>query len=141
MKATLAMRIRKLRAAFALLLLLVTSLSTPAALAFGSEGNGCAMACCVADGYCCCNLDRETAEGELPKDEKTFEKSEVSSPCPAGCTNPPSTLKIQSRVFARTASHQIGPVSAIITAYQTITAELRGIHRSSSPRAPPSPLL
>ena len=95
--------LKRLRALCAALALLVGSLSAPVALGFQSS-DVCSMTCCVEAGHCCCNPPRAYVEGESSDRQPIITVSDMSAPCPDGCTGSQSSSQLRLRDMERVAS-------------------------------------
>jgi hypothetical protein len=92
-----------LRAIFAALALLFTSLS-PALSLSASEPEFCEMACCVAEGHCCCAARKPWVKGQQPDGYPIIEPVEIRSQACHACA-PPSSSNFISREVVRPAAH------------------------------------
>jgi hypothetical protein len=92
-----------LRAIFAALVALFTSLSPSLSLS-ASEPEFCEMACCVAEGHCCCAARKPWVKGQNPDDHPTIEPVEIKSRSCYSCA-PPSSSNFISREVVRPAAH------------------------------------
>src|SRR5215510_14256410 len=91
------------RAIFATLTLFVTSLSPAISLA-ASEPEFCEMACCVAEGHCCCAARKPWVKGWRPDGLHIIEPVEIKSQSCYSCP-PPSSSNFISHDSARPAAH------------------------------------
>jgi hypothetical protein len=126
---------RRLRALAGAIAILLTHLTFCAAFATSTYELACAMACCVADGYCCCKLSSNAANRDLST-ENSIVQPNVSSSCPDGCTNSVTNIKVQ-RVVTRTVIQQAGPDPVSFTTDQLRRVLTEDLSNLSSPRAPP----
>jgi hypothetical protein len=135
-KLTLSSR---LRAAGAVMALLLGWLSAPVALAARTPDEVCSMTCCVEDGHCCCTPALPYVKGQLPNDRDKIGSAQLSAPCPEGCA-PSNSL---SNSFFRNSTPAAGNYSVraesdvLATAHKAI--EWDSIYLIlTSPRAPPA---
>ena len=128
------------RAIFAALALLVTSLS-PAISLSASEPEFCEMACCIADGHCCCAERKPWVKGQKPGDRPIIEPVEIGSQSCYSCT-PPSSSNFISREIARPAAHVFDPARRRVFAYHNPLRAHNFIwFTPTPPRAPPALLI
>jgi hypothetical protein len=102
MKAKAFKQLATWRAIFAALTLIFTSLSPALSLA-ASEPEFCEMACCVAEGHCCCAARKLWVKGQKPDGHPTIEPVEIRSQSCYSCA-PPSGSNFASREIARPAA-------------------------------------
>ncbi|MCI0489887.1 MAG: hypothetical protein L0229_25120 [Blastocatellia bacterium] len=126
----------RLRALVALLMLVAGWASTPAALINGPPPV-CSMACCIEEGFCCCNPAQPYIEGRIPQDEQRIYGEQIANTCPDGCATPQSSNFPVSRDTARAAAHT--DFSIPVVSKQKPLQFIRGpVERGpSSPRSPP----
>src|SRR5438034_157651 len=74
----------RLRAASAVLLLLLGWLSAPVSWATSSS-DVCSMSCCVTSGHCCCAQRHPLVKGQDPSSQDAIDSGEITSSCPAEC--------------------------------------------------------
>ena len=125
------------RAAFAALVLLLSSLSPAFSLASSADLDVCAMECCVAEGHCCCAARKPWVKGHKPDDRPVVEPAELRSK--SGCPGaPPSSSNLLLREIARTTAHDHDLARHPVFGYQS---PLRAHHSiwftPTPPRAPP----
>ncbi|MGA9767413.1 MAG: hypothetical protein WBV94_00115 [Blastocatellia bacterium] len=131
----------RLRAACALLALLLNWMSAPISLAAYSP-DVCSMACCINEGYCCCKPHHRYVEGQLPDGSDQINTAQFSTACPEGCAAPQSSAKLLLRDSARTANSLVfSSASVLVYSHSTILTTKSIETGPSSPRAPPSLLL
>jgi hypothetical protein len=132
--------LRRLRAAIGALVILLPTVAATVTLAVNTDDNTCGMACCIADAYCCCGPAR-SVNSDRPIDDSLGE-IETSEPCPAGCANRASTLKVKSRADVRAViNHAHFHSSILLSDRWRNTARRTGVLRLHIPRGPPSSLL
>jgi hypothetical protein len=103
MKAKALKQAVTLRAIFAALALLFTSLS-PALSLSASEPEFCEMACCVEEGHCCCAARKPWVKGQQPDNHPIIGPVEIRSQSCYSCA-PPSSSNFISREVVRPAAH------------------------------------
>lgn len=110
--------------------------STPAALINGPPPV-CSMACCIADGYCCCNPTQPYVEGQIPQDEQRIYRKQIVNDCPDGCATSQFSNFPVSRDTARAVAHT--DITTSVQSKQESLLFTRGpVERGpSSPRSPP----
>src|SRR5215510_12277676 len=91
------------RAIIAALALFLTSLSPVFSLA-ASEPEFCEMACCMAEGHCCCASRKPWVKGQKPDDHPVIEPVEIRSQSCYSYT-PPSSSNFIPRETARPAAY------------------------------------
>ena len=139
MKANAFKQLATWRAIIAALTLLLTSLSPAISLA-ASEPEFCEMACCVAEGHCCCAARKPWVKGQNPGDRPVFEPVEIRLQSCYSCT-PPSSSNFISRETARTA-HDFDLARRQAFAYHTPSWAHHSIwFTPTPPRAPPALLI
>jgi len=131
-------RSARIRAAVAALFLLIGALSTPVILATQSADE-CGMACCVKDGFCCCNPHHATVKGKVTEDGPRFNDANLFAPCPQGCAPAIEYARQIIRLQQRTAIPQalraesnIHFIEHVVPRYDCLASTSR------TPRAPPS---
>ena len=128
------------RAIMAALALLVTSLSPAISLA-ASEPEFCEMACCVAEGHCCCAARKPWVKGRRPDGQPIIEQVQIRSQSCYSCA-PPSSSNFISRETLRPAAHDFDLAQRQVFAYHN---PLRAHHSiwftPTPPRAPPALLI
>jgi hypothetical protein len=128
------------RAIFAALTLLFASLSPALSLAAG-EPEFCEMACCMAEGHCCCAARKPWVKGQKPDDRPFIEQVEIRSQscCPGA---PPSSSNFMTREIARPATHDFDLARRHVFAYHNPSRAHRSIwFTPTPPRAPPASLI
>jgi hypothetical protein len=140
MKANAFKQLATLRAVFAALALLVTSLSPALSLA-ASEPEFCEMACCVAEGHCCCAARKPWVKGQNPGDQPVIEPVEIRSQSCYSCA-PPSSSNFVSREPAHPAAHNFDLARRQALTYHTPSRAHHSIwFTPTPPRAPPALLI
>jgi hypothetical protein len=136
MKAKAYKQTATLRAIFAALALLFTTLY-PALSLSASEPEFCEMACCVAEGHCCCAARKPWVRGQDPDGHPIIEPVEIKSQSCYSCA-PPSSSNFISREIARPPAHDFDLASRPSFGYHN---PLRAHHSiwftPTPPRAPP----
>lgn len=128
------------RAIFAALALLIASLS-PALSLSASEPEFCEMACCMADGHCCCAARKPWVKGQKPDDRPIIEPVGIASQSCYSCT-PPSSSNLISREIARPAAHDFDLARRHVFTYHNPSRAHHSIwFTPSTPRAPPALLI
>ncbi|HZF40640.1 MAG TPA: hypothetical protein VE715_17595 [Blastocatellia bacterium] len=128
------------RAIFAALALLVTTLS-PALSLLASEPEFCEMACCVAEGHCCCAARKPWVKGRKQDGHPIIEPVELRSQSCYSCA-PPSSSNFISREIARPAAHDFDLARRHAFAYHNPLRAHRSIwFTPTPPRAPPALLI
>src|SRR5262249_50901427 len=131
----------KMRAATALLLMLLGWFAAPVSLAV-YEPDVCAMECCVEAGHCCCATRHAFVAGQLPDGDTEAVQAQLGPTCPAKCTAPSSFSLSLVRGAARVVIHDLdeqGPSRPASTG--VILALDSPYFKPSPPRAPPTPPL
>jgi hypothetical protein len=129
-----------LRAIFAALAVLFTSLSPTLSLS-ASEPEFCEMACCVAEGHCCCAARKPWVKGQNPDDHPTIEPVEIKSQSCYSCA-PPSSSNFISREVVRPAAHAFDLALQDAIAYHNPSLAHHSIwFTPTPPRAPPALLI
>ncbi len=127
-------------AILAALALLIASLAPAISLAV-SEPEVCEMACCVAEGHCCCAARKPWVKGQNPSDHPVFEPAEIKSQSCYSCA-PPSSSNFIPREMGRPAAYDFDLARRHVFEYHTPS---RGRHSiwftPTPPRAPPSLLI
>ncbi|MEW6209853.1 MAG: hypothetical protein AB1631_15925 [Acidobacteriota bacterium] len=127
---------KRLRALIGAAAIMLGATLAPVALVARVDDDICAMACCIADGYCCCKPARASVKGK-PRDGG-FANAEVSKPCPEGCLVSQASTNIFSRPSIQTATHPSILIAAVaIFSQRSPLARNDLCLASSSPRAPP----
>ncbi|HKQ74667.1 MAG TPA: hypothetical protein VJ810_13330 [Blastocatellia bacterium] len=140
MKASALKQLATWRAIFAAAALLVTSLS-PALTLYASEPEFCEMACCVADGHCCCAARKLWVKGQKPDGHPVIEQVEVRSQSGCPCT-PPSSSNFIHREIARPAAHDLDLAQRQVFTYHNPPQARHSLwFTTTPPRAPPSLLI
>lgn len=128
------------RVIMAALALLGASLSPAISLA-ASEPEFCEMACCVADGHCCCAARKPWVKGKRPDDQPLIEHFQIRSQTCYSCA-PPSSSNFISRETSSPAAHDFDLLQRQVFAYHD---PLRTHHSiwftPTPPRAPPALLI
>jgi hypothetical protein len=129
-------------AAFGCLLLLLSAVATPLALA-ASEPEFCSMECCVADGHCCCAARKPFVEGQVPgaDGQPVFSENALTKACPAECARQVSSfhhLQIAKAAIVKFSGEDQG--ARLLYAHSPRFAH-DTCDDSSAPRAPPATLL
>ena len=128
------------RAIFAALALLITSLS-PALSLSASEPEFCEMACCIADGHCCCAARKPWVKGQKPDDRPIIEPVEIKSQSCYFCT-PPSSSNLIPREMTRPSAHDFDLARRYIFTHHNPTRAHHSIwFTPTPPRAPPALLV
>jgi hypothetical protein len=131
-------RLRRLRALVGAAAIFLGAIAAPVTLASQIDTNTCAMACCVAEGHCCCIPSKSSVKRGANDKGASFAQKVVSKSCPDGCAPSQTQLKIQSRLFARHKSHQAGLIEYIEFPASTAIVKINAvIIDSAPPRAPP----
>lgn len=126
----------RLRAACALLILLIGGPLAPIVSAAGMSVD-CSMACCIEDGYCCCNS--EEADGVRSAERAEVGSSQAVKRCPDDCSAPGHVSRLQSRDALRAAPYIVGRAAPPAFNEAQDVAPARNVRLSSSvPRAPPA---
>ncbi|HEU0173849.1 MAG TPA: hypothetical protein VFV58_06265 [Blastocatellia bacterium] len=81
----------RLHAAAAVFALLLSWLS-PALRLMANEPDVCGMACCVAEGHCCCAKRKHFVKGHVPGADgrPAISENELKASCPLRCAQPAS---------------------------------------------------
>jgi hypothetical protein len=128
------------RAIFAALALLIAALS-PALSLLASEPDVCEMACCMAEGHCCCAARKPWVKGRKRGGHPIIEPVEIRSQSCYTCA-PPSSSNFISREMARPAAPDFDLARSQAFAYRPPS---RGRHSiwftPTPPRAPPALLI
>src|SRR5262249_17634893 len=120
--------------------LLVTTLS-PSISLFASEPEFCEMACCIAEGHCCCASRKPWVKGQKPGDHPIIEPVEIKSQSCYSCA-PPSSSNFIPREMARPAAQDFDLASHSVCAYHSLPPLRHSIwFTPTPPRAPPSLLV
>jgi hypothetical protein len=128
------------RAIFAAITLFVTSLSPAISLA-AVEPEFCEMACCVAEGHCCCAARKPWVKGQNPNEHPVIQPVEVRSQSCYSCT-PPSSSNFMSREIAHPAAHGFDLARRHVFAYHNPPRAHHSIwFTPTPPRAPPALLV
>ncbi|HVF92625.1 MAG TPA: hypothetical protein VNH22_21330 [Blastocatellia bacterium] len=131
-----AAHLLRLQAAWVLLILLVSGPLVPLASAAGLS-SGCSMACCVEEGFCCCN-SRDTEDRDAAASPE-IGNPKVAGRCPDDCAAPGQISRLQSRDSLRAASYIAHKESPTIFGTTQDAAPARPCgSTSSAPRAPPA---
>src|SRR5262245_29992207 len=85
-----------LRVVFLALSLLFSALSPVLALS-ASEQDVCEMACCMAEGHCCCAARKPWVKGQKPDGRPILEQDEIAAPSGCPCTPPSSASNLIPR--------------------------------------------
>ena len=118
--------------------LLFSSLSPALALSV-SQQDICEMACCVAEGHCCCATRKPWVKGQKPDDRPIIEQIEITAP--SGCLGAPpsSASNIIPREIAGPAATDFHIAFETVFSYHS---PQRAHHfvwfTPTPPRAPPS---
>jgi hypothetical protein len=140
MKAKAFKQRATLRAILAALALLITSFA-PAISLSASESEFCEMACCVAEGHCCCAARKPWVKGQNPDDHPTIEPVEIKSQSCYSCA-PPSSSNFISRAIARPAAHDFDLALRHAFGYHNPPRAHHSIwFTPTTPRAPPALLV
>lgn len=122
--------------ACALLILLIGGPLAPIVSAAGMPVD-CSMACCVEDGYCCCNS--EEADGRKAAEATEVGSSQAVKRCPDDCSAPGQVSRLQSRDALRAAPYLVGRAGPPVFDETQDAAPARNARLSRSvPRAPPA---
>lgn len=138
MMATETRQLTTLRAACAVLALLLGWLSLPVALAAGSS-DGCSMACRIKQTHCCCKSQRAFIKSRAPDDRERIVNVQASSRCPEGCV----PAQFSSSGFSRDAhakvDYRVDPSTSFrFKSNRIVLARDSLLLEPSSPRAPPA---
>jgi hypothetical protein len=136
MKANPFKQLATWRVISAAVALLVTSLLPAISLA-ASEPEFCEMACCVAEGHCCCAARKPWVKGRRPDGLHIIEPVEIKSQSCYSCA-PPSSSNFISRDDARPAAHDFDLAHRHVFAYHGPSQAHHSIwFTPTTPRAPP----
>src|SRR5262245_29633447 len=128
------------RAIFAALALLLSSLSPALALS-ASEPEFCEMACCVAEGHCCCAARKPWVKGQKPDERPVIGPVGIAPQSCYSCT-PPSSSNFIHRETARAASHDFDLARRQAFDYHKPSRAHHSIWLTPTPpRAPPALLI
>jgi hypothetical protein len=130
-------RLARLRALCAALFLLIAALSAPIALA-AHTADACGMACCVKEGFCCCNPHHASVKGQVSDDKPRVTEADLSASCPEGCvpTGRSSNLLLRSQLLAG-AQQIFSDEPSVLFLDEVVPASDLVNSGSSTPRAPP----
>ena len=129
----------RLRAAAAVLALVLGWLAVPLTLA-AWEPDVCEMECCVTAGHCCCATRHAYVAGRLPEPgEVTINfETELTAPCPATCAGATSSAQTN---LPRARHAAAAFVTVVVTPLQyggKLNPSMRSFAaQTSTPRAPP----
>jgi hypothetical protein len=127
----------KPRAFIGALAILLSAIAAPVTLATQTDENVCAMACCVADGHCCCKPNKPFVKGQARNLKPVFEKAELTQPCSQDCSSP-SMAQRPLRVSEQPIIHPFRLLTPVVTASQPPPTKYRvAILTLTAPRAPP----
>jgi hypothetical protein len=142
MKAKAFKQYAILRGIFAALALLIATLSPALSLSLSaSEPEFCEMACCVAEGHCCCAARKPWVKGQDPDDHPTIGQVEIRSKSCYSCA-PPSSSNFISREIARPAAHDFDIALGRYFGYHNPSWTHHSIwFTPTPPRAPPALLI
>ncbi|MGH9854406.1 MAG: hypothetical protein ACREBD_31565 [Blastocatellia bacterium] len=125
------------RAIFAAVALLFASLSPSLSLS-ASEPEFCEMACCMAEGHCCCAARKPWVKGKKPDDRPIIEPVEIRSQSGCPCVAPSSSNCVP-RETACPAAPGSGLARRHVFAYHSPPLPRHSIwFTPTAPRAPPS---
>ena len=96
------------------------------------------MACCIKEGFCCCNPHHATVKGKVSNDKPHLRQPDLSASCPQGCAQTARFSNPLLRNHLQTGAQQIvndGP--SIVFIEELIAASDLFSFGSSGPRAPP----
>ena len=128
------------RAIIAALALFLTSLSPVFSLA-ASEPEFCEMACCMAEGHCCCAARKPWVKGRKTDRHPAIESAEIKSQSCYSCA-PSSSSNFISREIARQAAHDFDLARPQVIAYHPPQRAHHSIwFTPTPPRAPPALLI
>jgi hypothetical protein len=114
----------------------------PISLAAHADDDVCSMACCIADGHCCCQPRRASVKGKPRDSRPEFANAELSKPCPEGCIVSRVSTNIFSRASTQTSAHPFTLIAAVAAFSQSsLSTHDDFCLTSSPPRAPPFSLL
>jgi hypothetical protein len=100
------------------------------------------MACCVAEGHCCCKPRRAFVEGQTPDGKPRLAATEIAAPCPEDCAAPSTASPLFTRQALRPADHRIDAVAASLKHLPLIVGLVQAsLAVATAPRAPPFFLL
>jgi hypothetical protein len=140
MKAKAFKQLATWRAIFAAVALLITSLS-PALSLSAREPEFCEMACCMADGHCCCAARKPWVKGQKPDGRPIIEPVEIRPQSCYSCT-PPSSSNLISREIARPTAHDSDLARRHVFTYHNPSRAHHSIwFTPTPPRAPPALLI
>jgi hypothetical protein len=126
----------RLRAACALLILLIGGPLAPFVSA-AAMGVDCSMACCVEDGYCCCN--KEDSEEHTFADSPEIGGAQIVKRCPDDCAATGQVSRLQSRDSLRAAPYIVGRAGPKTFRPNQHAAATSFVGATSfAPRAPPA---
>jgi hypothetical protein len=129
----------KIRAMLAVLAVLISLIAAPIALALQPEEIVCAMACCIAEKYCCCKPNKALVKGQTRDSKESFTQTEFAKPCPEGCASWHSAIKTFSRDLLRSENYHTIKISIVIIRLDIEQVrQLTNIYGSPASRAPPS---
>ena len=127
------------RALCAALVLLFGAMAAPVALAGSSPDDVCTMACCVAEGYCCCKPRHAFVEGQTLDGKPRIAAAEVAAPCPQDCAAPSTTSPSFARQALRPADHHLDDLAAsVMHSPPAVSPSLATACAATAPRAPPA---
>ncbi|HEY7181911.1 MAG TPA: hypothetical protein VIC84_10855 [Blastocatellia bacterium] len=128
------------RAIFAALTLLFTSLSPAMSLA-ASKPEFCEMACCMAEGHCCCAARKPWVKGRKTANHPAIEPAEIKSQSCYSCA-PSSSSNFISREIAQPAANDFDLARRHAFGYHEPLRAHRSIwFTPTPPRAPPALLI
>ncbi len=126
----------RLRAACALLILLIGGPVAPIGTAASMPGD-CSLAGCTEAGYGCCNSAE--AEGRKSAESSEVGNAQAVKRCPNDCSAPGHVFKLQSRDSLRAAPYIIGRAGPPAFDEPQDAAPTRNARLTRSvPRAPPA---
>jgi hypothetical protein len=130
-------RLARLRALFAALFLLIAAVSGPVTLA-AQTADACGMACCIKEGFCCCNPHHATVKGRVSDENPHLSQADLSASCPQGCAQ---TARFSNQLFRHhlqtSAQQLVADEPSIVFIEELVAASDLFSSGSSGPRAPP----
>ena len=96
------------------------------------------MACCVKEGFCCCNPHHASVKGQVSDDKPRLNEPDLSASCPEGCAPSArfSNLLLRHHLLAG-AQQVIVDKPPVIFLDDVVAASDLVNSGSSTPRAPP----
>jgi len=129
------------RVVFMALSLLFSAVSPALALSV-SEQDVCEMACCMAEGHCCCAARKPWVKGQKPDDRPIFEQVELTAPSKCPGTPPSSTSNLILRGAAHPTATDFGVTFETEFPYHSAPRAHHSVwFTPTPPRAPPALLI